>query len=239
LAATCFAWLGFGVAQARAQQPTSRAQVRGMFLESRPSGIAPGRVAAQGEGSPLAFGYTLFEDDPRGPKRVGLDHVFHSGDRVRILVETDRSAYLYVFLQMERGSAGLLFPAAQLRGGENRLRAHESTFVPGSGWFEFDNHPGDERLTLIVAEIPLSGVPRGRELTSSGFRLARAQLERLVAGAGAVSTATQNDGGTRMTPAEGRRGLILTSGDPPPSKIVMKKSAKPGWVVARLALIHR
>ncbi|MGH9773453.1 MAG: DUF4384 domain-containing protein [Candidatus Acidiferrales bacterium] len=230
---------------AAARQDQSDSGVRGIFIESRPTKTPPpsGKVKPSTHvgSAQLGFGYTLFLDDPAGPKRADPQTVFHSGDGVRLLIETNRDAYLYVFHQEGSEPATLLYPAQQLRSGENRVGAHQPSFIPGSAWFQFDNNPGEEKLTLIVSEKPLPGVPRGAGLTASGYQLTTEQLDHLIATAQPSSEAGSSDEGKPISAAEGTRGLILTETDPAPSKIVMTKTktAGPGWVVARLSLTHR
>jgi FHA domain len=73
-------------------------------------------------GSNPASTFTYADGQAGSVPSVSPDHIFHSGDRVRILVETNRQVYLCVFHQEGPGPADLLFPDARLRGGENIVR---------------------------------------------------------------------------------------------------------------------
>jgi hypothetical protein len=211
-----------------------------MFLDSRPAdnkasakkpAVKPGR---------MGLGYTIFLEQSGAAKRVSPDHVFHSGDRVRILVETNREVYLYVFHQEGPGPADLLFPDSRLRGGENVVAAHQPSFIPHTGWFAFDNQAGDEKLTLVASEKPLEGVPRRSELKASQpFQMDADKLERLVASSLPALQDAQADEGKPMTATEGTRGLTLSMNDPPPSRLIINKTAQSGWISAQVTLAHR
>jgi len=232
-------------ADSAGQQETSDVQARGMFLDSRPSGKTAKPRKPAGKAGNLGLGYTLFAEQDGATKRVSPDHVFHSGDRVRILVETNRDVYLYVFHQEGNGPADLLFPDARLQGGQNSVAAHLPSFVPRGRWFRFDEKPGDERLTFVASEKPLQGVPRGAELKAAGeFHMDPDALARLVAKSLPALTDAQADEGKPATPSEtpsqGARGLALSMNDPPPSRLVINKTTtQSGWIAAQVVLMHR
>jgi hypothetical protein len=84
---------------------------------------------------------------------------FHSGDRIRLLFESNVDGYLYV---MQKGSTGrdhLLFPNPQL-GGDNRIVRGMQYPVPAKRWFTFDKNPGEEHLTVVVSRTPLKSLPQ-------------------------------------------------------------------------------
>ncbi len=214
--------------------------VRGIFLDSRPSDSQGKTAKPNARSSRLGFGYTLFLEQNGQKKRVSPGHVFHSGDRVHLLVEANRSAYLYVFHQDEKGPAQLLFPDARLRHGDNAIAAHQLTFIPYEGSFVFDNQSGDEKLTLVVAEKPLANVPRGAELSDSGsFQMSPDSLAHLVETSLPAQKDAEADDGQPMSPSEGKRGVTLSMNDPPPSHVLMNNTTQSGWITAQLVLVHR
>jgi hypothetical protein len=221
-------------------QDISSGQARGLFLDTRPSDNKGTPSKASGRPGRMGLGYTLFVEQGGSAKRVSPDHIFHSGDRVRILVETNREVYLYVFHQEGPGSADLLFPDSRLRGGENIVSAHQPSYIPNTGWFTFDNHAGDEKLTLVASEKPLEGVPRRSELKGTeAFQMSPDLLARLVANSVPAMQDAQADEGKAMTATEGTRGLALSMNDPPPSRLVMNKTTQSGWITAQVVLTHR
>jgi len=229
------------LAQAPAEQ-----NVRGIFLESRPAKetkaapAAPKAVKGPARAGRLALGYTLFLDAAEGPRRVKPERIFHSGDRLRLLVELNRDGFLYVLHQEEDGTSTLLYPDARIEEGENRVAAHELCEVPAGAWFVFDEQPGDERLTLVVSEKPLENIPRGKQLAGRpGFKLTPAEVSRLLSGAQKAESGSTTDEGRPMSKAEGRRGLTLSAADPGPSRVLMKTSAQAGWIAVQLVLAHK
>jgi hypothetical protein len=223
---------------ARPQDTSSGA--RGLFLDTRPSDNKGTPSKPSGKPGKMGLGYTLFVEQGGTAKRVSPEHVFHSGDRVRILVETNREVYLYVFHQEGPASADLLFPDARLHGGENIVSAHQPSYVPNTGWFTFDNHAGDEKLTLVASEKPLQGVPRRSELKGAeAFQMSPDSLAHLVATSLPAMQDVQADDGKPMTATEGTRGLTLSMNDPPPSRLVINKSTQSGWITAQVVLTHR
>jgi hypothetical protein len=217
-----------------AQQPESG--TRGLFLETRPTAAAAKKGQAQ---APLALGYTLFLQTPEGTQRVSVSRTFRNGDRVRLLVESNRDAYLYIFHQEMNGSATLIFPDARVNGGNNRIGAHVPEEVPSSGAFVFDERPGKELLTVFLSEQPLPNVPRGTALAEQSFTLSSAALEELLQRAQPSDVEAERAEGHAMTGREATRGMKLTTADPAPANVVMKKARQPGWVAARIRLIHR
>lgn len=236
-----FTWLLIGGTPAGApRQGEEGRSVRGIFLETRPDNSSGGASKSPAGPERLAFGYTLFLYQPGQSTRVSPDRMFRSGERVRLLVETNRNAYVYVLHQEGDGPAHLLFPAASLQNGENRVKAHQSSLIPFEGWFVFDEHPAAERLTIVVSEESMVGIPRGSELSAgTSFQLSPDAAARLREGAQPTVTEAEPDKNAVMSSAEGRRGIFLSGGDPPPSRVVMKKTPRKGWVIAQLSLIHR
>lgn len=85
--------------------------------------------------------------------------IFHSGDRIRLIFESNVDGYLYV---MQKGSTGrdrVLFPDPKI-GGDNRILRGIQYHVPFRHWFEFDKHPGEEKLTVVVSRTLLKSLPQ-------------------------------------------------------------------------------
>ena len=236
--ALVFGLMGVPFTSALPQQDSTGA--RGLFLDSRPSDNKTPATKPAAKAGPMGLGYTIFLEQNGASKRVSPDHVFHSGDRVRILVETNREVYLYVFHQEGPGPADLLFPDSRLRGGDNIVAAHQPSFIPHAAWFAFDNQAGDEKLTLVASEKALEGVPRKSELKASQtFQMDPEKLQKLIANSLPAFQDAQADEGKPMTATEGTRGLTLSMNDPPPSHLVINKTTQSGWISAQVVLTHR
>ena len=120
----------------------------------------------------MGLGLTLFMRDSNGlAVRVDPDHVFHKGDRVRVLLETNTDGYLYIFNTTNDGPAVMIYPDADLDEAGNYLQAHVPFEIPTSQsteerlrWFAFDETGGTERLFFVFTREPLSGIPIEDEL---------------------------------------------------------------------------
>ena len=110
---------------------------------------------------PLSARYQLLRRTPEG-SFLGVDPdatVFRSGDRVRVSIELNQPAYLYIVQHGSSGRWSTLFPSPN-SAANNRIDARQPYSVPGASGsgFGFDERPGEERLFLIVSlndDVPL------------------------------------------------------------------------------------
>lgn len=106
---------------------------------------------------PLGLRYSVLKRDPSGKfAEVDADTTFHSGDRIRIHVDTNTTGYLYVVMQGSSGNWRLMFPAADVEGGNNRIEKGASQQIPPGdrGQFVFDQQSGTEKLFLVLSRKP-------------------------------------------------------------------------------------
>ena len=89
------------------------------------------------------------------PRDVASDYVFKSLDKIRIEVESNVDGFLYVILKGTSGKETMLFPDRRINDGDNFLPKHVPFPVPAGTSFEFDEKPGDEKLTIIVSRDPM------------------------------------------------------------------------------------
>jgi hypothetical protein len=71
-----------------------------------------------------------------------------------VSVEVNDAAYLYL---VNRGSSGVwkvLFPSAEIEGGNNRVEPGRRYEIPAGYVFTFDEQPGVERLFLVLSRQP-------------------------------------------------------------------------------------
>ncbi|RLC10939.1 MAG: hypothetical protein DRI57_19645 [Deltaproteobacteria bacterium] len=87
---------------------------------------------------------------------VDDNFVFRSGDQFRMRVKSNINGYLYIFNQGSSNRKHLIFPDPRVLQGRNYLKAYREYTVPASGWFQFDNRPGTERLILVESLKPVS-----------------------------------------------------------------------------------
>ncbi len=121
---------------------------------SRPVSAPVMLMAASYQGpNPLGLRYSILKRSEDGEwNEVGTDTVFHSGDKIRVQVESNESGYLYIIMRGTSGNWRPLFPSAEIRGGDNRIEAMEPQLIPsGRGVFTFDGQKGEEKLFLVLS----------------------------------------------------------------------------------------
>ena len=206
----------------------------------------------------LGLGMTLFTRDSSGlAVRVDPEHVFHKGDRVRVLLETNADGYLYIFNQTDEGPVLMIYPDKDLDEAGNYIKAHVPWEIPSSAaseerlrWLAFDANPGNERLFFVFTREPLNGVPIEDDLiafcrnsseacpwrpTAELWETIKKQMQEPLA------TAKSESAGHAQTAPEQQastRGLSLAKDDPEPS-LIMMASSKSAMLVTALDLIHK
>jgi hypothetical protein len=119
-----------------------------------PSGVAV--IPATYSGKPLGLRYSLLR--AAGGDRyeeADADTVFRSGDRIRVSVESNDTAYLYIVMRGSSGSWKLLFPTPEVSGGSNLVESGRQYMIPPPpGRFAFDEQAGEEKLFLVLSRSP-------------------------------------------------------------------------------------
>ncbi len=107
-------------------------------------------------------------NDPKGPDTTltlrvvtlssGVRHpvapgdTLRTGDRIELLVEVDKPAYVYITQVFPDGNAAVLFPPS----GDFKVPADTATRIPTEGkWFELDEVTGEEHVVVIASAKPL------------------------------------------------------------------------------------
>ncbi len=99
----------------------------------------------------------LKRDDTGKFQEVNADANFHSGDRIRVQVETNSSGFLYVVSQGSSGAWKLLFPSAEVAGGSNLIQQGDKRMLPSAGetgWWRFTEQAGVEKLFVVLTRQP-------------------------------------------------------------------------------------
>jgi len=219
-------------------------------------GPSPSETSAPVNARRLGLGVTLFMRDSNGlAVRVDPDHVFHKGDRVRVLLETNTDGYLYIFNTTNEGPATMIYPDTDLDEAGNYLQAHVPFEIPTSlageerlRWFAFDEVAGTERLFFVFTREPLQGIPIADELITF-CRDSKCPVQPNEEVWAAVRKELQEPFKTDKTPQFGKaetsseqqaatRGLGLAKDDPQPTLVMMASSSRP-TLVATLDLIHK
>lgn len=206
----------------------------------------------------LGMGYTLYMRNENGDAvRVDPSRSFRTGERVRILLETNTDGYLYIFNTTDNGAPVMIYPDTRLDDGGNYIEAHVPIEIPSREeqdenyrWFTFDNKPGTERLYIVFSREPLPGVPIEDDLVkycgqggqNCPWRPSSALWAQVKAGMNArVQVARSKAYGQAQTTTEAdavNRGVGLTRSAPEPSVIRMNASSTSGLIVTVLELAH-
>lgn len=87
--------------------------------------------------------------------RVNNKLSFKSGDKIRFHVRPNVNGYAYILLRSgSRGEQSVLFPDPA-RGESNKVVAGIDYSLPADDFLQFDDNPGQERLTLLVSRTPV------------------------------------------------------------------------------------
>ncbi len=106
-------------------------------------------------GKPLGLRYSILRNNGDEYREVAPDTVFHSGDRIRVAVEVNDAGYLYIAMKGASGTWKILFPTAEVAGGNTRVESGQQYTIPSPpGRFAFDQQPGEEQLFIVLSRRP-------------------------------------------------------------------------------------
>ena len=144
-----------------------------------PTTQRPGNHSSPATLLALRFWVELLRGDPRSPGMpTAPDTRFHSGDRVRLHVESNVSGYLTLYQLGTNGAASRLYPDPEKGEVAYELPPDEGRAIPaGTSWFRFDDQPGIEHLLVAFAARPEQ--LKALKLAS---RIAPAETRNLMAG---------------------------------------------------------
>lgn len=90
-------------------------------------------------------------------QRVSASRVFHSGDRIRFHVATNVDGDLVIYQQQESQPEERLYPASEAPTNAGHvIHGNDVTLPSAHGWFQFDEHPGQIHLTLMLTAAKAS-----------------------------------------------------------------------------------
>jgi hypothetical protein len=95
----------------------------------------------------------MLKDSDNSWHEVPRDHVFHSGDQIRLGLLGNHSGYFYV---IEKGSSGEWSPVYPRPSNKNDVNRIEAGNLQSTRTFQFDQTPGEEQVFIIFSrtEIP-------------------------------------------------------------------------------------
>lgn len=124
----------------------------------RPNNVGGAEIvqaATTTSATPLGLRYSIVLSRDNGPyQEVDTSSIFRSGDRLKINVESNDGAYLYVVARGSSGNWSVIFPTAEVDNGNNFIAPFKSYTVPNPGRFYFDNQAGEEKLFIVLSRKP-------------------------------------------------------------------------------------
>lgn len=106
--------------------------------------------------SPLVLRYSLLKRNANGRyEEVDPASAFHTGDQIRVRVESSDAAYLYISQLGSSGEGNVLFPSPEIADGNNRVeRLKPHDIPPAGGFFRMHDPAGVEKLFIILSRKP-------------------------------------------------------------------------------------
>lgn len=105
-----------------------------------------------------AFGATVKEEDKQRSFSITRDIALKSGDKIKIFLELKEKCYAYVIYYSPQGEVLTLFPH-RFDLLDDHSYSSSGYFIPkGDGWFELDEHVGEERFYLLASSARLKGL---------------------------------------------------------------------------------
>jgi hypothetical protein len=138
-------------------RPGDQQQASDAGVKVIPAASQTAPMPANGE-TPLGLRINVLRYNSDGTTTDVLpDTIFHSGDRIRLSVETNARGHLYIANQGTSGTWKAMFPSSEIEGGDNRVESMKPTVVPpGNHVFTFDSTAGKENLFVVFSRQPVA-----------------------------------------------------------------------------------
>lgn len=112
--------------------------------------------------------------------RVSPTKTFSSGDRIKLIIESNRNGYLYVLNIGSSGNSHVLFPNPGVK--SNLITAGLPYAIPFKTYMRFDSTPGEETLLIMLSPRPVENFgpstpasgPLDNQQTNQVIQMARA-----------------------------------------------------------------
>jgi Domain of unknown function (DUF4384) len=115
----------------------------------------PAKPGSPAAAVPLGLRYSILKQMAGSrPAEVSPDTVFQSGDRIRLSIEANDTAHLYIVQRGSSGNWSLLFPSPEISGGDNLIERGKHYEIPAGHWFAFDEQAGMEKLFMVLSREP-------------------------------------------------------------------------------------
>ncbi len=144
---------------AKANVPTPTPKKKPATSQPKPSTETSSTRPAPVSFTPLGLRYSLLHSaDGTSYGEVDADTVFHSGDKLRVAVQSNDPAYLYVIVRGSSGNWKVMFPSADLGSGDNKVETMKGYELPPGGRFYFDENAGEEKLFIVLSRKPVANL---------------------------------------------------------------------------------
>ncbi len=192
----------------------------------------------------LSLQYRLEASSGGGATFVHRDgDPLRSGDEFRVVVRSDRPAYVYILLMSSQGVPSQLFPMPEM-GLRNPIQAGGEVSIPDDGTFALDANPGEESLQILASSRPLSDLEaRLQSLAKGGETVEQARQGLLGSVGQLLCDAPENTRGIVYKKASAacdgreRRGIVYKKA----KEAVQRVAAGPGddVIVVQHHIAHR
>lgn len=145
----------------------------------------------------IRFWVQRVDDHGKVLNETAVGHIFRSGERIQLLVESNTEGYLAVVQQGADGRSGLLFPAQEGELGTQRIPAHSKVVLPDARHsFTFDQQAGTERLFMVLVRDreELAELPLRREMGAADLEAVRRVAQRELGAKNLVTQSFADDG---------------------------------------------
>jgi hypothetical protein len=109
-------------------------------------------VSNMGNYSGLQYWIDLQEANGKS-HRVTTNHIFHSGDRIKLEIRAKTSGHLYVLNEDSTGQTTPLYPT---KGRNSYVEAGITYSIPERGAIRFDNVAGKEKVTIALSKYSIN-----------------------------------------------------------------------------------
>lgn len=110
--------------------------------------------AAVSAGVPLGVRYSILKYADEDAVEVDPELVFRSGDKIKLRLQVNDTAYLYVVMQGSSGAWRVMFPSAEVDSGSNKVVPGRLYDIPGHTRMVFDEQPGSEKIFIVLSRKP-------------------------------------------------------------------------------------
>ncbi len=141
---------------AKAKESKPETVVAQRPVEESPAGVRLANASVESQ-APLGLRYTILKYMGENDfVEVDPEITFRSGEKIRLRVQANQDAYLYVVMQGSSGAWRVMFPNEEFDSGSNRVLGGRVYDVPARTRLVFDEQPGLEKLFIVLSRKPES-----------------------------------------------------------------------------------